>query len=387
MGDRVLRQAVVVSATGRVFLYGTLLDPELFGIVGGRPLSGRAAQLADHAVHWARDEHFPLIGEDEGARSEGLIIECDAALRERLDFYELGFGYTLEPRQVITEAGREEALVYIPEAGRWPKGALWSLADWQRLHGPLSRAAAVEYMRLLGETPPDRAAAAFPQIRARASSALRARQYPSPDPFGGLPGGGGGAVPEMTRQPFTDYFGVREDQLRFPTFAGGQSETVRRVSWLSADAVTILPYDPVRDAVLVVRQFRHGAFSRGDPNPWCIEPVAGRIDAGETPEEAALREMIEETGVEARDLIRIGAYYPTPGAVSEHLTSFVAIADLGGVDGRIGGEAHEAEDIMAHVLSFGALEELAETGAANTGPLLLSLHWLARHRARLRATD
>ncbi|MXQ07349.1 NUDIX domain-containing protein [Alphaproteobacteria bacterium GH1-50] len=375
-----------MSATTPIFLYGTLLDPDLFGVVGGRVLAGRSARLADHAVHWARDENFPLLGHEAGAVATGLIVECDGLLKARLDFYELGFGYTLEPRQVMTDAGREEALVYIPEADRWPKGAAWSLSEWQRTYGPLSRAAAVEYMRLLGETPPEQAAAAFPQIRARAASRLRAQAEPSPDPFGGLPGDGV-VAPDVTRQPFTDYFGVREDRLSFPTFGGGQSETVRRVSWLSADAVTILPYDPVRDAVLVVRQFRHGAFSRGDPNPWCIEPVAGRIDAGETPEEAARREMLEETGLEAGEMHLIGAYYPTPGAVSEHLTSYVAIADLGGRDGRVGGEVSEAEDIMAHVVSFEALEDMAASGAANTGPLLLALFWLARHRERLRATD
>ena len=49
-----------------------------------------------------------------------------------------------------------------------------------------------------------------------------------------------------------------------------------------------------------------GPFAQDDPAPWILEPVAGMIDAGETPETAALRELREEAGYGARILRPIG---------------------------------------------------------------------------------
>jgi nudix-type nucleoside diphosphatase (YffH/AdpP family) len=189
-------------------------------------------------------------------------------------------------------------------------------------------------------------------------------------------------TPQRTARPYTDYFAVQEDWLSFPTFGGGQSDLVKRASFLGGDAVTILPYDPSTDSVLMIRQFRHGPFARGDTNPWTLEPAAGRIDPGESPEHTALRELHEETGVSARELHFIGRYYPSPAAFSEFLFSFVAIADLAGADGGVGGLDAEAEDIMRHVVPLSEALALVESGAANTGPLLISLGWLALNKSR-----
>ncbi len=369
----------------RIFLYGTLLDPGLYGIVGGAPLEGVDATLPGHRVHWARGESFPVLIEDAEARAAGLVVTVPDVVKARLDFYEMGFGYDLLPRVVETVDGPVGALVYFPEAGRWPEGAVWSLIDWQRDFGERTRSAASDYMRLCGTRPASEAAWSFPQIVARAASRMRAGAAPSPL----MPGVGAMPAPEIvtTRYPYTQYFGLREDDLSVPTFAGGQGPVVTRASWLGADAVTVLPYDPATGRVLMVRQFRHGAFARGDTNPYCIEPVAGRIDPGEGPEEAARREMLEEAGVATDRLIRVAGYYPTPGAFSEHLTSYVALADLSGRDGTLGGVEDEAEDIMSHVVPLDAALEMIETGVVNTGPLVLSLLWLDAHKDRLYARD
>lgn len=365
----------------RFFLYGTLCDPELFRIVSGVPLAGRAATLADAAARWVAGENFPILIEDAGV-AHGVTVEVDDAARARMDFYELGFGYDVEEREVTTEAGREMATVYVPDPDRWPVGAAWSLADWQAEHGAMSRAAAEEYMRLFGVLDAEAAARSFDQVRMRASSRLRALAEPSP---GIAPEMSVEVVPERTEQPYTDYFAVREDWLAFPRFGGGTSPVVKRATFMGGDAVTVLPYDPKADTVLVVRQFRHGAFCRGDPNPWTLEPAAGRIDPGETPEETAHRELLEETGVTASALHFVGRYYPSPGAYSEYLYSYVGIADLAGRDRGVGGLVGEDEDIMAHVLSLDDAMAMIGDGTVNTGPLILSLGWLALNRERLRA--
>ena len=105
------------------------------------------------------------------------------------------------------------------------------------------------------------------------------------------------------------------------------------------------------------------------------------------PEETARRDLFEETGVEARDLHFAGRYYPSPGAYSEFLYSYVATADLSGRDKGVSGLDDEAEDIMAHVIPFDEAMAMIETGAANTGPLIISLRWIAMHRHEMAGDD
>ena len=365
-----------------VFLYGTLCDLALLEIVSGEALLFKTATLKDHAVFWAKGQSFPIIERIPGREASGLLIHPSEAAKARLDFYELGFGYRLEPCTVSTEDESQDAEVYYAEAGRWDQGPPWSLTDWQSKFGELTREAATEYIRLAGKKTPGEAAQLFGQVRSRASSRLRARAVPTPSAF----------QPERQRQdvsvdktdrPLLDFFDVVQEQLTFQTFAGQRSEAIDRISLIGGDAVTVLPYDPTTDKVLIIRQFRHGAFSRGDLNPWCLEPVAGRIDPFETAEDAARRELLEEAGISAGKLHKISSYYPTPAAVSEHLTSFVATADLSDADGRIGGLASEHEDIMSHVIAFDELLDLIQSGAANTGPLIMSALWLQIHRQTL----
>lgn len=365
----------------RLFLYGTLCDPELYRIVSGTAFAPVEATLAGAEVRWAAGEAFPILVDAPDRMASGVVVSVDQAAKARLDFYEVGFGYDLQECDVLLADGPARAWVYVPQTD-WAPGAPWSLTDWQRDHGALSRLAAQDYMRLTDTHAPPDAARAFAMIRSRAASRLRAMADPSPaiEPAMRV----GEAAVTQTRQPYVDYFAVREDWIAFPRFGGGLSDTVKRASFMGGDAVTVLPYDARTDTVLLIRQFRHGPFVRGDSNPWTLEPAAGRIDPGENPEETACRELAEETGVNATALHFIGRYYPSPGAYSEYLYSYVAMADLSGYDRRVGGLEDEAEDIMAHVLTFDDAMSLIPAGAVNTGPLILSLGWLAMNRERLR---
>ena len=367
--------------SNNLFLYGTLCDPELFAIVAGTALVGQRAILRNARVRWVDGENFPILVTQGGSNAEGVLVEVDPKTRQRLDFYETGFGYDIETRILETAEGPVEAGVYIPRKD-WQVAADWSLDDWQKEHGVLSRLAAADYMRLIATHTPAEAVRAFPQIRMRAASRVRALAEPSPSTLGPQPNAAAVHSEDMKR-PYTDYFAVQEDHLSFPLFGGGDSPVVKRASFLGGDAVTILPYDPRLDKVLIVRQFRHGPYARGDTNPWTLEPAAGRIDPGETPEDTARRELMEETGVPSGTLHFIGRYYPSPGAYSEYLYSYVAVTDLSGRDGGIGGLEDEAEDIMAHVIGFENAMTMIETGEINTAPLILSLGWLALKRGDL----
>lgn len=180
------------------------------------------------------------------------------------------------------------------------------------------------------------------------------------------------------------FFALEVLELSHRRFDGGMSATVTREILVSGDAVTVLPYDPGRDRVLLVEQFRSGPYGRGDPRPWQLEAIAGRIDKGETPEDCARREAVEEAGLVLGPLEPVAAYYPTPAAMTEFIYSFVAICDLpDGVAGTFG-LAGEAEDIRGHLVPFDALMTALASGEVTNAPLILTALWLQRERGRLR---
>jgi nudix-type nucleoside diphosphatase (YffH/AdpP family) len=238
-------------------------------------------------------------------------------------------------------------------------------------------------MSLRGTRPADETARRWPVIRARAQARLNAADAP-PTTLRRRAGPGDVAV-AARRTPYAAFFAVEEYDLRHARFAGGMSDEMARAAFVSADAVTVLPYDPGRDRVMVIEQFRAGPFARGDPQPWSLEAIAGRIDPGETPEETARREAREEAGLEIGPLTPIGRYYPSPGAKSEFIHSYIGLAELPDSAGGLGGVAHEHEDIRAHVVPFDRLMALVETGEAGNAPLILSALALERRRAVLRA--
>ena len=198
---------------------------------------------------------------------------------------------------------------------------------------------------------------------------------------------GSGRVHELgTKVRHGGFFVLEERLVQHGRFAGGDSSTLTRELFLAGDAVTVLPYDPARDRVLLVEQFRIGPMGRGDPLPWQLEAIAGRIDPGETPEDAARREAMEEAGLAIGAMEKIAEYYPTPGAVSEYLYSYLAVCDLPDCAAGVFGAEDEGEDILGHLLSFDDLMAAVASGEVSNAPLILSALWLQRERPRLRNT-
>jgi len=366
------------------FFYGTLCHrPLLRTVVGRDPDSTEPAALSGHVVHWALGKNYPVIHARPDGRAEGLLVEdITAEEAARLDFYEGGFGYVC--RDLTVEAGGRQvaARVYLP-LDPLPPGDPWNLDDWASLWGPVASEAAGEMMALQGSRDPHRVFSRYPQILVRAAARIRAAD--------------GGPVllrrrsvaddVEVVdwRQPYASFFAVEETDLRFRRFNGGLSEPVTRAVFISGDAATVLPYDPVRDRVLLVEQFRAGPFARGDVQPWSLEAIAGRVDADETPQEAARREAREEAGLEVGELISVGSYYPSPGGKSEYIYSYIGLADLPDrLSGNVAGMADEHEDIRTHLVSFDRLMDLVETGEAANAPLMISALALARLRDGLR---
>ena len=251
--------------------------------------------------------------------------------------------------------------------------------------GALRREAAGEVLRGFARGVPAREMAARrDMILSRAWARMAARAAPAPAEL--RSGTGRDAVTVISEDISHDgFFLTRRYVLRHPRFDGGQSAEVAREVFVATDAALVLPYDPVRDRVLLVEQVRMGPFGRGDPRPWMLEPVAGRIDGGESPETCARRECEEEAGLSLTGLERISGHYCTPGYSTEFFHLFLGLCDLPEERQWRGGLATEHEDIRTHVIAFDRAMALIDSGEANNGPLVLCLLWLARERARLRA--
>ncbi|SDL12345.1 NUDIX domain-containing protein [Paracoccus chinensis] len=183
---------------------------------------------------------------------------------------------------------------------------------------------------------------------------------------------------ESRREPYGQYFSVESLRLTHRLHQGGWSEPLERAVFVSGDAVVVLPWDPDRDRVLLVDQFRAGPAARGDGQPWIYEPVAGRIDAGETPESTALREAVEEAGLTLSRLIPAPAFYPTPGIAAEFIYGFIGIADLPDGVATVTGLPSEGEDIRGQLVSRDELMRMVLDGRIVSGPLMILALWLNR---------
>ncbi|MDE1150164.1 MAG: NUDIX domain-containing protein [Azospirillaceae bacterium] len=148
---------------------------------------------------------------------------------------------------------------------------------------------------------------------------------------------------------------VREDRilsnewsvLRSVTFdyhrQDGEWQTLTREIYDRGHGAVILPYDPARGTVLLIRQFRFAVYAAGHDAP-LIEAVAGLLDDN-TPEETIRHEAEEEAGCRIGAARKVFECYMSPGSVTERLTFFVAPYSTGDRIGAGGGLVEEGEDI------------------------------------------
>ncbi len=183
--------------------------------------------------------------------------------------------------------------------------------------------------------------------------------------------------------PYQGYFQVDVYRLRHRKFDGGWTQPLTRELFERGHATAVLLYDPERDAVVLVEQFRIGAHAAGF-DPWLVEVVAGIIEAGEDPADVARREAVEEAGRVITDLEQIGTFFPSPGGSSETLVRYCGRVDSRGAGG-VHGLDHEGEDIRVVVLPPDeALARVMATKGANANAVI-ALLWLALNRESLRA--
>ena len=179
------------------------------------------------------------------------------------------------------------------------------------------------------------------------------------------------------------FFRIERFRVRHRLFSGGWSAELRREVFERGTAAAILLYDPDRDAVVLIEQFRLPAHLAGF-SPWQLEIVAGIIDRERDAEAVVRAEALEEAGVEvAGDIVPIHRFLTSQGGSTEIVTLFCGRVDSRGAAG-VHGLVDEGEDIRVKVLPWREAAALVRRDGVENAFTLVALYWLQAHRARLR---
>jgi len=180
---------------------------------------------------------------------------------------------------------------------------------------------------------------------------------------------------------YEGFFRMEKYRLRHRLYSGEMSPVMERELFERGHAAAVLLYDPKRDAVVLLEQFRIGAL-HAEGGPWLLEIVAGMIEPGEAPDVVAIREAEEEAGCRILQLAHICDYLVSPGGTSERISLYCGRVDSEGVGG-IYGLDEEHEDIRVRTVTFAEMWSCFERGEINSASPIIALQWLAMHRQRL----
>ncbi len=169
------------------------------------------------------------------------------------------------------------------------------------------------------------------------------------------------------------FFKMNEVTLKYKKYDGTWSNEIKRELFGGAKVSAVLPYDPKNKKIVLIQQFRPGTISK-DNNNYLDEVVAGIIDPGESPEEAAKRECLEETGCKINKLTNIQGYYPAPGSSESFFSLFLGEVDAPDKE-TIRGLENENEDILVKSYSFMDVKNKMENKEILNGLTLIALQW------------
>ena len=188
------------------------------------------------------------------------------------------------------------------------------------------------------------------------------------------------AVITRQRRLFDDFFKIDELFVTHRQIDGTMSSAQRRLVFERGDSVAVLLFNRDRRAVVLVEQFKAPALlarRRDDPattDGWLVETLAGMIDDGETPETAAIRETLEETGYQIRTAEPIGRFFVSPGGTSERV--FLYFAEVTDADRADEGGGIDDEDIRVLHVGLAELFERLARGLIEDVKLAIGAFWL-----------
>lgn len=155
----------------------------------------------------------------------------------------------------------------------------------------------------------------------------------------------------------------------------GEWQSQKREVFDHGNAVTVLLYNPEEKTVLLTKQFRIATYVNGNADGMLLETPAGLLDENESPEEAMLREIREETGYALTSVQKVFEAYSTPGSVTELIHYFVAPYRKDQKQGEGGGLEEEGEDVTVVELPFAEAVQMMNNGSIRDAKTLLLLHY------------
>jgi len=172
---------------------------------------------------------------------------------------------------------------------------------------------------------------------------------------------------------YDGFFKMNEISLKYKKYDGSWSNEIKRELFGGAQVSAVLPFDPIKKKIVLIQQFRPGTISK-NTNNYLNEIVAGIIDPGESPEIAAKRECLEETGYKIKKLTPIQGYFPAPGSSESFYHLF-----LGEVDSKNGkkimGLDNENEDILVESFKVNQVKKMMLEGKFINGLTLIAIQW------------
>ncbi len=181
------------------------------------------------------------------------------------------------------------------------------------------------------------------------------------------------------------FFTVNQYSLQHRLFDGGVTRELMRECFERGHAVGVLAYDPWLDNVVLLEQFRIGAYvyeeekrrdnAEDSKSPWLLEIIAGIVEPGESQLDVAHREAEEEAGLQLLVLESIGDFYSSPGGSSETTELYCACVrsnDAGGIHGL----EEEGEDIRVIVMPYHEAAQCLKEGRLNNASAMIAMQWL-----------
>ena len=157
----------------------------------------------------------------------------------------------------------------------------------------------------------------------------------------------------------------------------GRWQPLRRELYDHGNAAAILPYDPSRGTILLVRQIRFVTYLNGYAHP-LLEVCAGMLDADD-PLTAIIREAEEEIGYRISNPRHVFDAFMSPGCFTERLSFFVATYSAADHIGRGGGLADEGEDIEVIEMPLDEAVAMIGDGRIVDAKTMLLLQWAKIH--------
>jgi ADP-ribose pyrophosphatase len=187
---------------------------------------------------------------------------------------------------------------------------------------------------------------------------------------------------EKKQYLLNDFFKVEEAYLSFEQFDGHMSPVVRRLNLERGDSVSVLVFNQTTEKLILVSQFRYATYPKTDG--WTIEAIAGMVDAGETPEQAAKREVDEETGLSIDTFEHIATFYPSPGGSSERI--FLYYSEVSGDKAKYketGGILSKGEDVKAVEITLPEALAKIKTGEIVDAKTIIGVYWLGNRQSNV----